>query len=98
MPRRANLSIYLTALASLFITSPAFAAAGSGIEKAGSEVTTYLIWVLGPIVFLIGLVLAFYGWLLGDDRGIRRGINAVIAGVLLFASPSIVEFVKNAVK
>jgi type IV secretory pathway VirB2 component (pilin) len=81
-------------------TSLAYAgpSGSAGVEKVGSEVTTYLIWVLGPIVFLLGLVLAFYGWLMGDDRGIRRGLHTVIAGVLLFASPAIVEFVKAAVR
>jgi type IV secretory pathway VirB2 component (pilin) len=80
-------------------TSFAYAAPGSaGVERVGEEVTTYLIWVLGPIVFLLGLVIGFYGWLMGDDRGIRRGLHTIIAGVLLFASPAIVQFVKTAVR
>ncbi len=98
MPLTKRISSLLSALAISLFAAPVFAGpGGSNLEKAGSEVTHYLIFVLGPLVFVLGLIFAMYSLFFGDERGVRRGINTVIAGVLLFAAPSVVEFIKNAV-
>jgi len=100
MPPISRTSKIAPAIASLCLTKTAFAApGGSDLDKVGGAVSDYLIWTLGPTVFILGLVMAAYSlFISGDDRGVRRGMNVVIAGAVLFAAPSIVDFVKSAVR
>jgi hypothetical protein len=68
-----------------------------GLEALGSSVVDFLIYGIGPIVFIIGLAWAAFSMFMGSPNGIHGAVRAIIAGAILFAAPHIVSFVRTAV-
>lgn len=57
--------------------------------------TDYLIGILGPGVFLLGVIIAGFSLAMGNRDGVIKGIYAIVGGVCILGANAIVETIKS---
>src|SRR5437667_9038493 len=88
----------LAALALLAATTPVFAQV-SGNEGALSsflqQSANWLVTILGPGIFVIGVIMVGISLAMGDQDAMRKGGYVVGGGALIFLSQAVVELLKR---
>ena len=82
----------------LMLAAPVFAQYGGSDTQVGSFLsssTTWLITVLGPGVFIIGVIMVGISLAMGDQDAMRRGGYVIGGGALIFLSQSVVALLKK---
>ena len=82
----------------LMLAAPGFAQYGGSDTQVGSFLsssTTWLITVLGPGVFIIGVIMVGISLAMGDQDAMRRGGYVIGGGALIFLSQSVVALLKK---
>jgi type IV secretory pathway VirB2 component (pilin) len=82
----------------LMLAAPGFAQYGGSdgqVQSFLSSSTTWLITVLGPGVFIIGVVMVGISLAMGDQDAMRRGGYVIGGGALIFLSQSVVALLKK---
>jgi type IV secretory pathway VirB2 component (pilin) len=57
--------------------------------------TDYLIGILGPGVFLLGVIIAGFSLAMGNRDGVIKGIYAIVGGVCILGAHAVVETIKS---
>lgn len=86
----------LNALALLMICAPAFAQSETQIVRGVNEVLRMLILIMGPSVLGFGLVRGFIAYGSGDEDGMRTARNAIIGGLGILFTFTLVKLVVRA--
>ena len=90
--------ILMTAGMLLMMTAPAFAQVNGNSAQVGSflsSTASWLVTVLGPGLFLIGVIMVGISLAMGDQDAMRRGGYVIGGGTLIFLSNSVVALLKS---
>ena len=82
----------------LMLAAPSFAQYGGSDSQVSSFLTSSVSWlvtVLGPGVFIIGVIMVGISLALGDQDAMRRGGYVIGGGALIFLSQSVVALLKK---
>ena len=88
----------LTAGLALMTAAPAMAQMSGNSAQVGSTLTTassWLVSVLGPGLFLIGVIMVGINLAMGNEDALRRGYYVIGGGTLIFLSSSVVALLKS---
>lgn len=83
---------------SLIIVSTAFAQVSGNTAQVGTFLTSaasWLVTILGPSLFLIGIIMVGISLAMGDQDAMRRGGYVIGGGALIFLSQSVVAILKQ---
>lgn len=87
----------LTGLGLLAMKAPAWAAYGNE-GQVGSfldQSANWLVTILGPGIFVIGVIMVGISLAMGDQDAMRKGGYVVGGGALIFLSQSVVAILKR---
>ncbi|MDD5658244.1 MAG: TrbC/VirB2 family protein [Elusimicrobia bacterium] len=82
----------------MMLAAPGFAQYGgndAGVTNFLSATSTWLITMLGPGIFIIGVVMVGISLALGDQDAMRRGGYVIGGGALIFLSQSVVAILRK---
>ena len=82
----------------LIAAAPAFAQYGGSDAQVGSFLSSsanWLVTVLGPGVFIIGVIMVGISLAMGDQDAMRRGGYVIGGGALIFLSQSVVALLRK---
>ncbi|MDE2292331.1 MAG: TrbC/VirB2 family protein [Elusimicrobia bacterium] len=82
----------------LMTAAPAFAQFSGNSGQVGSFLSStagWLVSVLGPGLFLIGVIMVGISLAMGDQDAMRRGAYVIGGGTLIFLSSSVVALLKS---
>ena len=82
----------------LMAAAPAFAQVTGNSAQVGSflsSTASWLVSVLGPGIFLIGVIMVGVSLAIGDQDAMRRGAYVIGGGALIFLSNSVVALLKS---
>ena len=82
----------------LMTAAPAFAQVTGNSAQVGSFLSSaanWLVTILGPGIFLIGMIMVGVSLALGDQDAMRRGCYVIGGGALIFLSSSVVALLKS---
>lgn len=82
----------------LMSAAPAFADFGGDGSQVGSFLSSsanWLVTVLGPGLFLIGVVMVGINMALGNEDAMRKGFYVIGGGALIFLASPIVSLLKS---
>ncbi|MDE2141463.1 MAG: TrbC/VirB2 family protein [Elusimicrobia bacterium] len=88
----------MTAGLLLMTAAPAFAQYGGNDAQVGSFLTSTANWmvtVLGPGIFIIGVIMVGISLAMGDQDAMRRGGYVIGGGALIFLSQSVVALLRK---
>lgn len=88
----------LAAGLTLMTAAPSFAQVTGNSAQVGSFLgssANWLVTVLGPGLFLIGVIMVGISLAMGDQDAMRRGAYVIGGGVLIFLSSSVVALLKS---
>ncbi len=88
----------MTAGVMLMTAAPAFAQYGGNDAQVGSFLTSTANWmvtVLGPGIFIIGVIMVGISLAMGDQDAMRRGGYVIGGGALIFLSQSVVALLRK---
>ena len=97
MKRRTREWLLATGMA-LMLAAPAFAQYGGSDSQVTSFLSSsvnWLITVLGPGVFIIGVIMVGISLAMGDQDAMRRGGYVIGGGALIFLSQSVVALLRR---
>ena len=88
----------VTAGLALMAAAPAFADFGGNEAQVGtflSSSANWLVTVLGPGLFLIGVIMVGINLALGNEDAMRKGFYVIGGGALIFLANPIVSLLKS---
>lgn len=88
----------MTAGLMFMAAAPAFADYGGNDAQVGSFLSSsanWLVTVLGPGVFIIGVIMVGISLAMGDQDAMRRGGYVIGGGALIFLSQSVVALLRR---
>lgn len=88
----------MTAGLLLMTAAPAFAQYGGNDAQVGTFLTSTANWmvtVLGPGIFIIGVIMVGISLAMGDQDAMRRGGYVIGGGALIFLSQSVVALLRK---
>ena len=87
-----NLKSLLFVTAVMLMSNPIFADKVSGtVEEANS----WLTGVLGPAVLVLGICLSGYYILIGNREAVKKGVFAIVGGLIITAAEDISKLITN---
>ncbi len=89
----------LAAGTALMTAAPAFSQVVMGNQaQVGTFLTSasnWLVTILGPGVFMIGVIMVGISLAMGDQDAMRRGFYVIGGGALIFLSSSVVSLIQS---
>jgi len=87
----------LTGLGLLAFSAPAWAAYGNegAVGSFLDQSANWLVTILGPGIFVIGVIMVGISLAMGDQDAMRKGGYVVGGGALIFLSQSVVAILKR---
>jgi type IV secretory pathway VirB2 component (pilin) len=88
----------LAAAGTMMLTSQAFAQSSGDATKIASffsSAVSWLVTVMGPTVFVLGIVIVAFSMATGNEDSVRKGGYVVAGGALIFLSQSVVALLKQ---
>ena len=88
----------MTAGLLLMTAAPAFAQYGGNDAQVGSflnSTANWMVTVLGPGIFIIGVIMVGISLAMGDQDAMRRGGYVIGGGALIFLSQSVVALLRK---
>jgi type IV secretory pathway VirB2 component (pilin) len=91
--------ILMTAGMALVTAAPAFSQMVMGNQaQVGtflSSASNWLVTILGPGIFMIGVIMVGISLAMGDQDAMRRGCYVIGGGALIFLSSSVVALIQS---
>lgn len=88
----------VTAGLTMMLAAPSFAQVSGNSSQVGSFLSSsanWLVTVLGPGLFLIGVVMVGINMALGNEDAMRKGFYVIGGGALIFLANPIVALLKS---
>jgi type IV secretory pathway VirB2 component (pilin) len=94
---REKLGRTLAAIGMAAMTSPAWAAYGNegALGSFLDQSANWLVTVLGPGIFVIGVIMVGISLSIGDQDAMRKGGYVIGGGALIFLSQAVVALLKR---
>jgi len=86
----------LAALAVLLFAAPAYAAGGPPLMGFINSVIGFLTTVIGPGLFVIGLVFVGFSMMFGNPQAMQRGMSCCLGGAVVFGAGHIGQWLLTA--
>ncbi len=91
--------VLMTAGMALVTAAPAFSQMVMGNQaQVGtflSSASNWLVTILGPGIFMIGVIMVGISLAMGDQDAMRRGCYVIGGGALIFLSSSVVALIQS---
>lgn len=91
--------VLMTAGMALITAAPAFSQMVMGNQaQVGtflSSASNWLVTILGPGIFMIGVIMVGISLAMGDQDAMRRGCYVIGGGALIFLSSSVVALIQS---
>ena len=88
----------VTAGLTLMLAAPSFAQVSGNSSQVGtflSSSANWLVTILGPGLFLIGVIMVGINMALGNEDAMRKGFYVIGGGALIFLANPIVALLKS---
>ena len=94
---RKSMGLILAGAGTMMLTTQAFAQSGNAAQITSfmSSSISWLSTVLGPFVFILGIIIVGCSLAVGNDDAVRKGAFVVCGGALIFLSQSGVALLKS---
>ena len=94
---RKSMGLILAGAGTLMLTTPSFAQSGNAAQITSfmSSSIGWLSTVLGPFVFILGIIIVGCSLAVGNEDAVRKGAYVVGGGALIFLSQSVVALLKS---
>ena len=94
---RKSMGLILAGAGTLMLTTPSFAQYGNSAQITSfmSSSISWLSTVLGPFVFILGIIIVGCSLAVGNEDAVRKGAYVVGGGALIFLSQSVVALLRS---